>query len=115
MTNLAELPVPSQSSLSLALSGGGARGIAHLGVLAAINELELPIRALAGASSGGIMSAFYAAGIAPREVLHLIKTTNVPRLTRLVFSRHGLLGLEAVERLKGHAWPGNARELWNAC
>ena len=99
MANVEVRPVPSQPGLSLALSGGGARGIAHLGVLAALDELELPIGALAGASSGGIMGTFYAAGIAPREVLRLIQTTNVPRLTRLVFSRHGLLGMEAVERL----------------
>jgi NTE family protein len=85
--------------LSLALSGGGARGIAHLGVLAALDELALPVGALAGASSGGIVGAFYAAGVAPREVLRLLQATSIPRLTRLAFSRHGLLGFEAVERL----------------
>ncbi|MGI4865464.1 MAG: patatin-like phospholipase family protein [Janthinobacterium lividum] len=87
------------AKISLALSGGGARGIAHLGVLAALNELAIPVGALAGASSGGIVSAFYAAGLAPREILRLLQATSIPRLTRLAFSRHGLLGFEAVERL----------------
>lgn len=87
------------SGISLALSGGGARGIAHLGVLAALDELEVPVRALSGASSGGIVGAFYAAGLAPREILRLLQATSIPRLTRLAFSRHGLLGFEAVERL----------------
>jgi NTE family protein len=87
------------ASLSLALSGGGARGIAHLGVLAALDELGLPVGALAGASSGGIVGAFYAAGFAPREVLRLLQGTSIPRLTRPVFSRLGLLGMDAVAQL----------------
>ncbi|WP_151088768.1 patatin-like phospholipase family protein [Hymenobacter baengnokdamensis] len=87
------------AGLSLALSGGGARGIAHLGVLAALEELAIPVGRLAGVSSGAIAATFYAAGFAPREILRLLQTTNVVRLTRPVFSRHGLLGLDAVEQL----------------
>lgn len=87
------------ASISLALSGGGARGIAHLGVLAALDELELPVGALSGASSGAIAATFYAAGFAPREILRLLQATSIPRLTRPVFGRNGLLGLEAVEQL----------------
>jgi NTE family protein len=90
---------PQPTSLSLALSGGGARGIAHLGVLAALDELGLPVGALSGASSGGIVGAFYAAGFAPREVLRLLQGTSIPRLTRLAFSRAGLLGMDAVAQL----------------
>ncbi|AMJ68139.1 patatin-like phospholipase family protein [Hymenobacter sp. PAMC 26628] len=89
-------PTPA---LALALSGGGARGIAHLGVLAALDELGLPVGRLAGVSSGGIAGAFYAAGFPPREILRLLLGTNVARLTRPVFSRLGLLGLDAVEAL----------------
>ncbi|MGI4871211.1 MAG: patatin-like phospholipase family protein [Janthinobacterium lividum] len=90
---------PASTSLSVAFSGGGARGIAHLGVLAALDELELPIGRLAGTSSGAIAGTFYAAGLPPREILRLLLGTNITRLTRPVFSRHGLLGLEAVEQL----------------
>jgi NTE family protein len=91
------LPVPLQ--LGLALSGGGARGIAHLGVLAALDELVLPIARLTGVSSGAIAGTFYAAGLAPREILRLLLATNVARLTRPAFSRFGLLHLDAVEQL----------------
>ncbi|MDQ2770383.1 MAG: patatin-like phospholipase family protein [Bacteroidota bacterium] len=87
------------TQLGLAFSGGGARGIAHLGVLAALDELELPIGRLAGVSSGAIASVFYAAGFPPREILRLLLTTNVFRLTRPAFSRFGLLHLDAVEQL----------------
>ncbi len=87
------------TKLALALSGGGARGIAHLGVLAALDELGLPIGYLAGVSSGAIAGAFYAAGMSPREILRLLQATNIVRLTRPVFGRHGLLGLTAIEAL----------------
>ncbi|MDJ0366707.1 patatin-like phospholipase family protein [Hymenobacter sp. H14-R3] len=87
------------NTLALALSGGGARGIAHLGVLAALDELGLPVGRLAGVSSGGIAATFYAAGFAPRDILRLLLGTNFRGLTRPVFSRLGLLGLEAVEQL----------------
>jgi NTE family protein len=87
------------ATLALALSGGGARGIAHLGVLAALDELALPVGRLAGVSSGGIAATFYAAGFAPREILRLLLSTNFRGLTRPAFSRLGLLGLDAVEQL----------------
>lgn len=97
---------PSRT-LSLALSGGGARGIAHLGVLAALDELSLPVGRLAGVSSGAIAATFYAAGVAPREVLRLFQSVNVVRLTRPVFGQRGLLGLDAVEQLLArHLGPG---------
>ncbi|WP_046242314.1 patatin-like phospholipase family protein [Hymenobacter terrenus] len=87
------------AQLGLALSGGGARGIAHLGVLTALEELQLPVVRMAGVSSGAIASVFYAAGFPPREILRLLLTTNVFRLTRPAFSRFGLLHLDAVEQL----------------
>jgi len=83
----------------LALSGGGARGIAHLGVLAALEELSLPVAQLSGASSGAIAAVFYAAGFTPRKVLELLLSTNVAKLTRPAFSRYGLLYLDAVQQL----------------
>ena len=89
----------TKPQLGLALSGGGARGIAHLGVLAALDELQLPVAQLAGVSSGAIASVFYAAGFAPREILRLLLSTNVFRLTRPAFSRFGLFHLDAVEQL----------------
>jgi NTE family protein len=97
MLSLASALPPA--TLALALSGGGARGIAHLGVLAALDELGLPVGRLAGVSSGAIAGTFYAAGFAPRDILRLLLSTNFRGLTRPAFSRLGLLGMEAVEQL----------------
>jgi len=48
--------------IGLVLSGGGARGLAHIGVLKALRELHVPIDCIAGTSMGGIVGAVYATG-----------------------------------------------------
>lgn len=58
----------SQTSLAipkigLVLSGGGARGIAHVGVLKALEELRIPIHYIAGTSMGGVVGGLYASGL----------------------------------------------------
>jgi len=57
----------------MALSGGGARGIIHLGVLQAMNDKQFYPQALSGTSMGAIVAAFYAMGVEPKEVLRIIK------------------------------------------
>jgi len=85
--------------IGLALSGGGARGIAHLGVLNALDELQIPVARLAGVSSGAIAGTFYAAGFPPREILRLFQEVNITRLTRIALSRYGLFRIDAVGAL----------------
>ncbi len=69
----------SSPSIGLVLSGGAARGIAHIGVLQALKEAELPIHAVAGTSMGAIVGAFFAAGIPPKGMLEILK--GDPRFT----------------------------------
>ncbi len=59
-------------SYGLALSGGGARGIIHLGVLQALIDNNIKISAISGTSMGAIVGAFFAMGVEPNEVLELI-------------------------------------------
>ncbi|MEO6413828.1 MAG: MDR family MFS transporter/patatin-like phospholipase family protein [Pedococcus sp.] len=54
-------------SLGLVLAGGGARAFAHLGVLAALEEADLPVDRVAGCSIGGVVAAFHAAGVPAHE------------------------------------------------
>lgn len=54
--------------LGLALSGGGVRGLAHIGVLKVLTEAEIPVCAVAGTSAGGLIGALYAAGISPQRM-----------------------------------------------
>ncbi|OON69383.1 patatin-like phospholipase family protein [Hymenobacter sp. CRA2] len=92
-------------TLGLALSGGAARGIAHLGMFEALHELQLPIGALSGVSSGGLAAVFYAAGIPPREVLRLLADTRFLRLVRPAY-RRGLVSLTLLEKLFVAHLPG---------
>lgn len=54
--------------LGLALSGGGARGLAHIGVLKVLTEAQIPIHVITGTSAGGLIGALYAAGMSPQEM-----------------------------------------------
>src|SRR2546421_2071369 len=54
--------------IGLALSGGAARGIAHVGVLRALEENDISIDAVAGASAGALIGGAYAAGLSISEL-----------------------------------------------
>jgi NTE family protein len=58
--------------VALVLSGGGAKGIAHVGVLKALEENEIPIDYIVGTSMGGIVGGAYAAGMSPDKIESLI-------------------------------------------
>jgi NTE family protein len=60
----------------LVLSGGGARGIAHLGVLKALEELNIKIDEISGVSAGAIFGAFYAAGQSVSEIDKMISAAK---------------------------------------
>jgi NTE family protein len=59
--------------IGLALSGGGARGAAHVGVLKEIERLRIPIDYIAGTSMGAVVGGLYAAGLGPAEIERAIE------------------------------------------
>ena len=61
-------------SVGLVLSGGGAKGIAHIGVIKALEDNDIPIDYVCGTSMGAIVGALYAMGYTPTEMLDLIKS-----------------------------------------
>jgi NTE family protein len=54
--------------VGVVLSGGAAKGLAHIGVLKALEENEIPIDYVVGTSMGGIISGYYAAGLSPEQI-----------------------------------------------
>ena len=58
--------------VGLVLSGGAAKGIAHIGVLKALEENEIPIDYVVGTSMGGIIGGCYAAGMSPDQIEHMV-------------------------------------------
>ena len=59
---------PARPKICLVLSGGGARGIAHIGVLRVLEELRVPVDCIVGTSAGSIIGGAYAAGASPDEI-----------------------------------------------
>lgn len=78
----------------LVLSGGGARGIMHLGVIKALEEFDLKFSQIAGTSAGSIMGAMYSYGYTPDEILKIISSTSFFRSIRPAWAMTGLLSLD---------------------
>jgi NTE family protein len=60
-------------TIGLVLSGGGARGIAHVGVFKALEEMNIKVSAVAGTSAGSIIGGLYASGLSADEVAEKVK------------------------------------------
>lgn len=83
--------------VGLALSGGGARGFAHLGVLKALEEAKIKIDLVSGASAGSMAGAFYTHGYSPEEILDIFESTNLLKLVWPAFSFTGLLNIQKTQ------------------
>lgn len=80
--------------IGLALSGGGARGLAHIGVLKVLEKAGVSVSALSGTSMGGLVAATYAAGYSPREIEErAIRFSHLKELMKLVDLRPQRRGL----------------------
>ncbi|HOI33152.1 MAG TPA: patatin-like phospholipase family protein, partial [Bacteroidales bacterium] len=62
--------------VALVLSGGGAKGLSHVGVLKALEENEIPIDYIVGNSMGAIIGGLYASGYSPSEIETLVKSVD---------------------------------------
>lgn len=68
--------------IGLALSGGGARGLAHVGVLKVLEELRVPIHCVTGTSMGAIVGGTYSAGTPPAKLEELVLKADWSQLFR---------------------------------
>jgi len=92
---LLSLPIQAAETVSrprigLALSGGGARGIAHVGVLKALEELHVPIDYIAGTSMGSIAGGLYASGLSSQDLQHSVESINWNNMLNLNVNRREL-------------------------
>ncbi len=79
------------NSIGLCLSGGGALGFAHIGVLQSLEDNGIFPQQIVGSSMGAIVGALYAAGITPSEMLQLIKDDKLYKISKLMTFRAGFL------------------------
>src|SRR5438093_2685405 len=68
--------VARRPRVALVLSGGAARGSAHVGVLKVIEENRIPIDFIAGTSMGAIVGGMYASGLSPDELKEILTSTD---------------------------------------
>ena len=68
--------------VGVVLSGGGASGVAHIGVLKALEENHIPINCISGTSIGSVIGALYASGYSPTEIEQLIKDRKFFNLSK---------------------------------
>ncbi|GJM60869.1 patatin-like phospholipase family protein [Persicobacter diffluens] len=88
-----------QKKIGACFSGGGVKGVAHLGMIKAFEEVGVQFSAVSGTSSGAIVAAFYAAGYPAEELLGIIKSLSLTKLVRPAWSKKGLLNIEQLKPL----------------
>lgn len=104
-------PHPADSAgydLALVLSGGGARGFAHVGVLQVVDELRLPVDLVVGVSMGSIVGAGYAAGLSPAQMADLAKAMRISSIFRPRPGRLNLVDPAGIREVVTHIF-GNRR------
>ncbi|NQX43529.1 NTE family protein [Pedobacter steynii] len=87
------------TKVGIVLSGGGIRGIAHLGVLKAFKNAGITFSHISGTSAGSIAGAFYASGIDPEKGLDIFIKAKLLRFIRPALGSLGLINIEHVEEL----------------
>jgi NTE family protein len=88
----------SRKKIGLALSGGGARGFAHVGVLKVLAEHEIPIDYISGTSIGSFVGGAFAAGMTASEIEAMAQRVGWRHVTRPSFSPRALLSNAPMSR-----------------
>ena len=92
----AALPAPMR--LGLALGGGFARGLAHIGVLGVLDQNNIPVHCIAGVSAGAIVAAAYASGATPHEIAEAGSAMRFTDVARWTIGRMGFAGSDRMQR-----------------
>lgn len=78
--------------ISLVLSGGGARGIFHLGVIKALIQKGFKIKAISGSSIGSVIASLIASGNEPEKIFELAKKPKFKEIFKFSYLKNGLFG-----------------------
>src|SRR5450432_603310 len=91
--DMAGIPVPASPAriptIGLALGGGFARGIAHIGILKVLQEENIPVGFVAGTSVGALIGAAYCSGVCPADLEKIASKVRFRDLARWTLSRYG--------------------------
>ena len=89
----------ARKKIGLALGGGVAKGLAHIGVVRALLQLGVPIDCVAGTSSGSLVGALVAAAISPTEIEAIARATRWRDIVKPIIPRLGFLDAGRLEQL----------------
>lgn len=91
--------------INLVLSGGAARGAFHLGVLQAMQELDIKIEAISGSSIGALIGISYASGLKPKEILEIFKNKETKEAVKFNFFRKSLFSIDTTSVVTQKLFP----------
>ncbi|MBU2873530.1 patatin-like phospholipase family protein [Marinobacter salexigens] len=87
---------PFNTRIGLALGGGAAKGIAHIGVLKAFEEEQIRIHCISGTSVGALVASYYAFGRPVESILSIGSALNLSKILNFTFERGGLFSTQAI-------------------
>ncbi|GAA0842737.1 patatin-like phospholipase family protein [Marinobacter szutsaonensis] len=90
---------PFNTRIGLALGGGAAKGIAHIGVLKAFEEEQIPIHCISGTSAGALIASYYAFGRPAESILSICSTLNLSKIINFTFERGGLFSTDNIRAM----------------
>lgn len=90
---------PKPYKFGISLSGGGARGIVHIGVLEALHKYGIRPEIISGASAGALVGVFYASGMEPLQILELVKANKMIKMFKWQLPSNGLVDIKKVVSL----------------
>lgn len=88
---------PKEKTIGLALSGGGARGIAHIGAIKALHEAGINIDIISGTSAGSVIGALYASGLDAESMMEFVRDSSIWKIFKPGLPTDGLITLGYLE------------------
>jgi NTE family protein len=85
--------------VGIALGGGGAKGLAHIGVLRVLESAQVPLDLIAGTSAGSMVGALYAAGKSPDDIERIARRVRLSQLLTRDRSGMGLFSTDGIRRI----------------
>ena len=92
------MPRSRKPIIGLALSGGAARGLAHIAVLKTLEEEGVPIHAIAGTSAGSVIGSLYCAGIPLSQIEHILVHAKWTDILKFTIPKQGFISSEGIFR-----------------
>ena len=90
---------PFNTRIGLALGGGAAKGIAHIGVLKAFEEEQIPIYCISGTSVGALVASYHAFGRPAESILSICSELNLSKIINFTLERGGLFSTDNIREM----------------